>query len=159
MRGAWESEPGTARPHDALPRRVERRDGRSGVKTNPASSIPLAGIVSDSIPFRKAASFRRPTASIEPSSRADAPGRASSADQAGRRPLALRSRGFRPHHPDPQDGVVGPHCLIFILTPPAPTATLAPCVVATSSTVTPFWFFIAAAPTPPAAVSPAPTAV
>src|SRR5438128_11467418 len=73
MRGAWESEPGTARPHDALPRRVERRDGRSGVKTNPASSIPLAGIVSDSIPFRKAASFRRPTASIEPSSRADAP--------------------------------------------------------------------------------------
>src|SRR5206468_5671662 len=53
----------------------------------------------------------------------------------------------------------GAHLLIFISTPPAPRATLAPCVVETSSTVTPFWFFITAAPAPPAAVSPAPAAV
>src|SRR5438128_390016 len=41
--------------------------------------------------------------------------------------------------------------------PPRPIST--PRVVETSSTVAPFWFFIAATPAPPAAVSPASTAV
>src|SRR5215471_1603740 len=44
-------------------------------------------------------------------------------------------------------------------TPAPASASLTPCVVATSSISTPFWFLSAAAPAPPPAAAPAPAAV
>src|SRR3989442_1214095 len=64
---------------------------------------------------------------------------------SGEGPVPLRARAVSPSPP------VAGHFLICISTPAPPRPMATPWVVETSSTVTPFWFFIAATPAPPAA--------
>src|SRR5262245_61452233 len=53
----------------------------------------------------------------------------------------------------------GGYCLMFMLTPAAPSVNLMPLVVALSVTRTPFWFCMVEMLPPPATAAPAPTAV